>query len=127
MTGILEIAAIEHVQVAIPAGGEDSARAFYGQLLELPEIGKPENLRSRGGVWCQSSSLQLHLGVDPQFCPATKAHVALRVVNLEAVRKGLTAAGYVTKEDEPLPGYRRFYVNDPCGKRTEILQPDQAR
>ena len=123
----MAIAAIDHVQVAIPAGGEDSARAFYGQLLGLPEIGKPENLRSRGGLWFQGSSLQLHLGVDPQFRPATKAHVALRVVNLQAVRKALTAAGYATKGDEPLPGYRRFYVNDPFGNRTEILQPDHPR
>lgn len=108
----------------MPAGGEDAARAFYGQLLGLSEIEKPENLRSRGGVWFQSSSLQLHLGVDPQFCPAAKAHVAFHVTNLEAVKEGLTTAGYTIKEDEPLPGYRRFYVEDPFGNRTEVLQPE---
>jgi catechol 2,3-dioxygenase-like lactoylglutathione lyase family enzyme len=114
-------AAIDHVQVAIPAGGEEAARAFYGGLLGLREIGKPENLASRGGVWFATGSLPLHLGVDPDFRPATKAHVAFRVADLEAVRQALLAAGHHPYEDEPLPGFRRFYVRDPFGNRTEIL------
>ena len=115
--------AIDHVQVAIPVGGEHDARAFYAGLLGLTEIDKPENLRARGGVWFATGSLQLHLGVDPHFSPATKAHVAFRVDDLDGIRDRLAGAGYPPREDQPLPGYRRFYVDDPFGNRTELLQP----
>ncbi len=115
--------AIHHVQIAIPAGGEAAARAFYGALLGLEEVAKPANLLARGGVWFQSATLQLHLGVDAAFHPATKAHVAFQVQDLPAVRVRLAAAGYAIAEDEPLPGYSRCYVADPFGNRTEILEP----
>ncbi len=115
--------AIHHVQVAIPAGGEDEARRFYGGLLGLAETAKPANLRGRGGVWFDTGSLQLHLGVDPDFRPAEKAHVALQVAGLAALRDRLAAAGYATTEDEPLPGFARCYVRDPFGNRVELLEP----
>ena len=112
---------IHHVQVAIPPGGE--ARAFYGGLLGLVEVAKPENLRGRGGLWYRAGALQVHLGVDPAFRPAEKAHVAFQVVGLAALRRCLAAAGHATSEDEPLPGYGRCYVNDPFGNRTELVEP----
>lgn len=115
--------AIHHVQVAIPAGGEERARAFYGGLLGLVEIAKPANLQQRGGVWYQTANLQVHLGVDPAFRPAAKAHVAFQVADLPAVRRRLEAAGHETSEDEHLPGYARCYVNDPFGNRTELVEP----
>lgn len=114
---------LHHVQIAIPAGGEGRARDFYGRLLGLPEIAKPENLRARGGVWFQTETLQLHLGVDPDFRPATKAHAAFAVAGLAALRERLAAAGYRAWTDEPLPGWERCYVADPFGNRTELLEP----
>jgi len=115
---------IHHVQVAIPAGGEAAARRFYGDLLGFPELPKPEPLRRRGGVWFATGTLDLHLGVDPDFRPARKAHVAYRVDGLAALRDRLAAAGHPPLEDEPLPGYRRCYVDDPFGNRVELLEPD---
>ncbi len=100
----------------MPAGGEDEARRFYGGLLGLAETAKPVTLRGRGGVWFDTGSLQLHLGVDPAFRPAEKAHVAFQVA-------GLAVAGYATTEDEPLPGFARCYVRDPFGNRVELLEP----
>lgn len=114
---------IHHVQVAIPAGGEDSAREFYGVLLGFEEIAKPENLVKRGGCWFATGNLQLHLGVDKDFAPATKAHVAYEVEDVDAMRSRMEAAGVAIVEDEPLPGYERFYLADPFGNRVEILQP----
>jgi catechol 2,3-dioxygenase-like lactoylglutathione lyase family enzyme len=114
---------IHHVQVAMPRGGEDRARRFYGDLLGFPEISKPANLLGRGGVWFQTANLQLHIGVDKVFMPATKAHIAYQVENLEAFRARLVAAGVVITDDEPLPGFDRFYVDDPFGNRVEILEP----
>ncbi len=117
------IPAIHHVQTAMPSRGEADARRFYGDLLGLREIEKPESLRTRGGVWFQSGTLQLHLGVDPDFAPATKAHVALEVADLAAVRQRCESAGHPVREDDDLPGYARFYTDDPFGNRVEILQP----
>lgn len=119
-------AALHHVQTAIPAGGEDAARRFYGDLLGLAEIAKPENLQARAGVWFATATLQLHLGVDPHFRPATKAHAAFAVHDLPALRARLLAAGHPTTTDEPLPGYDRCYTNDPFGNRIELLQSTAA-
>lgn len=114
-------ASIHHVQVAIPAGGEDDARRFYGGLLGLKEVTKPEYLAKRGGIWFQTGSLQLHLGVDQNFVPAKKAHVAFEVKDLMQMRTRLADADLVIVEDEPIPEYDRFYVSDPFGNRVEIL------
>lgn len=116
---------IHHVQVAIPPGGEERARRFYGTLLGLAEVPKPAALQARGGVWFATGNVQLHLGVDADFRPARKAHVALEVRDLQSLRAHLDEAGYRTGEDEPLPGYQRCYVADPFGNRTELLEPDE--
>ncbi len=117
---------IHHVQVAIPVGGEEQARQFYGALLGLTEVPKPVNLQARGGVWFATGNLQLHLGVDAAFQPAHKAHVALEVRGLGSLRARLAEAGYRGSADEPLPGYQRCYVTDPFGNRTELLEPDEG-
>ena len=119
----MTVPTIHHVQVAMPAGGEERARRFYGDVLGFAEVPKPENLRRRGGVWFATGSLQLHLGVDPAFRPARKAHVAFQVTGLPALRARFAAAGYATIDDEPLLGYRRFYSDDPFGNRIELLEP----
>jgi catechol 2,3-dioxygenase-like lactoylglutathione lyase family enzyme len=112
---------LHHVQVAMPAGRETEARAFYGQLLGLSEVAKPPNLVPRGGCWFQLGDRELHLGVDPSFRPATKAHVAMLVEDLAGMRARLEACGVPIREDEPLPGYQRFYAEDPFGNRMEFL------
>lgn len=114
---------IHHVQVAMPAGREDEARRFYGDLLGFPEIAKPEALATRGGAWFLTGNLQLHLGVDAGFAPATKAHVAYEVDDIGTIRDRLETAGYAMVDDELLPGFDRFYVHDPFGNRVEILSP----
>lgn len=116
-------ASIHHIQVAIPVDGETKAREFYGTVLGLEEIAKPPNLSRRGGVWFQTDNLPVHLGVDHAFHPAEKAHVAFQVVGLTSLVQRLAAAGYVTTEDESLPGFARCYVSDPFGNRTELLEP----
>jgi len=115
------ITRIDHVQVAAPAGGEGAARAFYGDLLGLPELSKPERLRARGGVWFAVGEQQLHVGVEESFAPARKAHPALavpRAGDLSALAAKLEAAGRTVGWDG-----RRFYVEDPFGNRIELLAP----
>lgn len=119
----MDILGIDHVQVAAPPGCEDAARRFYGALLGLPEIDKPEALRARGGAWFGLGDQQLHVGVEDPFAPAAKAHPALRVAadRLDAVAQRLGDAGAPVTWDEALPGLRRFYTADPWGNRLELL------
>jgi catechol 2,3-dioxygenase-like lactoylglutathione lyase family enzyme len=119
----LRITRIDHVQLAMPAGGEDQARVFYGGMLGIQEVPKPANLAKRGGCWFERADLKIHLGVEMDFRPARKAHLALRVANLPELQKKLSASGYALKEDEPLEGYLRIYVDDPFGNRIELMEP----
>ena len=114
---------IDHVQIAAPAGCEEAARRFLGELLGLNEIPKPDQLRGRGGVWFAVGEQQLHIGVEEPFSPARKAHPALRVIGIDEVAARLAAAGHPPRWDDDLPGYRRFYVDDPFGNRIELLEP----
>lgn len=119
----MPIVDLDHVQLAMPRGREDEARRFYGVVLELAELPKPSNLARRGGVWFQLGPRQLHLGVEDPFVPAKKAHAAMRVRDLLALKARLAEHGCMTREDEPLPGYHRFYADDPFGNRLEFLEP----
>ena len=116
------IRALHHVQLAMPRGREDEARAFYRDILGMTEQPKPENLARRGGVWFAAGEAQVHLGVEDEFKPARKAHPALLVENLEQLLDRCRAAGCTIVQDEPLPGYDRAYVADPFGNRIELLQ-----
>ncbi len=118
----MRIKRIEHVQLAMPAGGEDRARAFYKEVLGIAETPKPANLAKRGGCWFERDDLKIHLGVEADFRPARKAHVALLVTDLPMLREKLSTAGYALKEDEPLVGYQRIYVDDPFGNRIELME-----
>jgi catechol 2,3-dioxygenase-like lactoylglutathione lyase family enzyme len=115
---------LDHVQVAAPPGGERAARRFYGELLGLAEMDKPEPLRSRGGVWfALGGDAQLHIGVAEPFTPAMKAHPGLRfsAAELDAVAARLVAGGAAVTWDSDLPGVRRFFTADPWGNRLELL------
>jgi catechol 2,3-dioxygenase-like lactoylglutathione lyase family enzyme len=114
---------IDHVQLAAPRGCESEARDFYGRILGLVELEKPEQLRVRGGVWFALGTQQLHIGVDADFAPARKAHPALRVEarELGALAGRIEAAGYRVAWDGVLPDRRRFYTHDPWGNRLELL------
>ena len=115
---------IDHIQLAIPAGGEHLARRFYGELLGLAELRKPPKLAARGGAWFKCGALQLHLGVERDFRPAKRAHPGLLVSDLAETIKALTAAGYEVKYDsEPIQGFDRAFTADPFGNRIELLQP----
>jgi catechol 2,3-dioxygenase-like lactoylglutathione lyase family enzyme len=119
----LHVKGIEHVQLAMPPGKETEARAFYEGVLGIPEVPKPSNLAKRGGCWFVRGAVKIHLGVDSDFRPARKAHPALLVDDLLALRSRLDAAGFPCIADEPLEGYDRVYVHDPFGNRIELMQP----
>jgi len=116
---------IDHIQIAAPKGCEEVARFFFGSLLKLEEIEKPEALRARGGCWFRVGSRQLHIGVEEDFRPARKAHVAFAVPKdeIEQVFVRLTMDGVPCQWDNAIDGIRRFYTSDPWGNRLEFTEP----
>ena len=118
----MRIVAIDHVQLAMPAGGEPAARAFYTGVLGLPEVAKPPQLAKRGGCWFESADVKLHLGVEADFRPAHKAHPALLVSALAELLERCRRAGCSIVADDPLEGRARAYVSDPFGNRIELIE-----
>ncbi len=117
---------INHVQLAAPPGCEAEARRFFGELLGLEEVEKPEPLRSRGGVWFRVGTQQLHIGVDEAFVPGHKAHPAFAVARLDELVARLHAAGVVVDEDNSTPGVNRCYLSDPWANRIELVAVENS-
>ncbi len=120
--GTVSVLGIDHVQVAAPPGCEAEARAFYGSLLGLEELAKPEALRARGGCWFRAGAQELHVGVEEPFAPARKAHPGLVVSDLAALAERLRGAGIAVAPDDSIPGTARFHAADPFGNRLEFRE-----
>ena len=118
----LLIQGLDHVQVVVPRAEEEKARFFYGQVLGLPEVPKPDVLQKRGGAWYRCGSQQLHLGLDESAVPSSRAHPAIEVSDLETLRLRLEEAGMPIIEEVPVPDFRRFSTRDPFGNRLEFLE-----
>jgi catechol 2,3-dioxygenase-like lactoylglutathione lyase family enzyme len=119
----MRVEKLDHVQLAMPSGREDEARRFYTGVLGIPEVPKPPHLALRGGAWFEDGELKVHLGVDKDFRPATKAHPAFLVRDLRRLADELRASGFAVADDEPLEGYdRRIFTADPFGNRIELLE-----
>ena len=116
----MPVLALHHIQLAMPRGEEDRARVFYGGILGFEEVPKPE--AGRGGVWFRAGTAEVHLGIEDDFHPAKKAHPALLVDDLEAVKQACETAGHPTEPGRPLTGFERADVHDPFGNRIELLQ-----
>lgn len=119
----MKILSIDHVQIAMPVGEEEKARAFYVRLLGFTEIPKPPELAKRGGAWFESERVQLHLGVEADFRAARKAHPAFVVDDLDALITSVRSAGYqIDMTQPPLDGYKRAHIFDPFGNRIELME-----
>ena len=119
----MKILAFDHIQIAMPAGDEDKARAFYRDVLGMTEIPKPVALAQRGGAWFQAGDVFIHLGVEADFRPARKAHPALRVEALDRfLAKCREQSVEIDESQPPLDGYRRAHIFDPFGNRIELME-----
>jgi catechol 2,3-dioxygenase-like lactoylglutathione lyase family enzyme len=126
----VQLSGVHHVQVLIPEGAEERARAFYSGLLGLLEVPKPAALVARGGCCFSGAGVSVHLSPEQPFVPATRAHLAIGVTDLDAARADLAEAGLAIIDDGLDVGFRRFYVHDPFGNRLELverLRPLRAR
>ena len=113
---------LHHLQLTMPAGSEDQARAFWVGILGFVELRKPPELAARGGLWVRADTLELHLGVEQDFRPARKAHPGIRVAGLDGLARQLQAHGVEVTWEGAFPGHRRFYAADPFGNRLEFLE-----
>jgi catechol 2,3-dioxygenase-like lactoylglutathione lyase family enzyme len=123
------ILSLDHVQVAAPPHCEDAARKFFGDLLGMRELEKPDNLQKQGGCWfaCGEGGQQLHVGVEgPLFQPAKKAHPAFLIQNYDELHTQLKAAGHTVVDDQQIEGVRRFFSHDPWGNRLEFIAAPQS-
>jgi catechol 2,3-dioxygenase-like lactoylglutathione lyase family enzyme len=122
----MRVLGVDHVQIAMPKGSEDRARGFYGEVLGMKEIPKPQALAGRGGCWFAAGAAQVHLGVEEDFRPAKKAHPALLVEGLDEILAKCRAAGLPTKPDAEIDGRRRVHVFDPFGNRLELMEANHG-
>lgn len=120
----MPIVRLDHVQLAMPRGGEDRAREFYSGLLRIPEVAKPAPLAGRGGAWFESGDLKVHLGVDPEFRASRKAHPAFLVRGLAELVTRLRSAGVEIVSGEGEAAEERVYATDPFGNRLELIASD---
>lgn len=113
-----EWTAIDHVQLAIPVGAEDEARAFYVGVLGLDEVPKPDVMARRGGAWFEAGAVRLHVGAEAGFVPASKAHPALVRRDLQAF---LDERGLCARWNSEIEGLLRCHIDDPFGNRIELI------
>jgi len=118
----MTVVGIDHVHIAAPAACEDEARYFYGWLLGMEEIPKPEAIRGRGGCWFRAGAQEVHIGVEESFAPARKAHPGFVVSDLAAVRERLRASETPYLDDTKIEGVDRLFAHDPFGNRLELRQ-----
>jgi catechol 2,3-dioxygenase-like lactoylglutathione lyase family enzyme len=117
----IRVKRLDHVQICIPFGAEDEARAFYTDLLGFTEIEKPDSLKANGGLWYQVGDIELHIGVEDRDGYNSKSHPAFEVENIDEVRRYLEENGVPTKDEKPIPGVKRFSFRDPFHNRIEFL------
>ncbi len=125
----MSVIGIDHVQLAMPHGGEEQARRFYEGVLGMREIEKPAHLAVSGGCWFQGGAAHVHLGVEEGHRPSRKAHPALLVADLVTLTHRLEMAGVPFSPGKPLAGYIRGDITDPFGNRIELMErvADPAR
>jgi catechol 2,3-dioxygenase-like lactoylglutathione lyase family enzyme len=115
--------AIHHINLVIPAGKEDLARAFYGDILGLPEVEQPDELKPSGGCWFEQGNVRVHISIDSDFTPSQKAHTAFLIDTLEPLRARIEDADYAVKDGSDVDGLERFFALDPFGNRLEFMAP----
>jgi catechol 2,3-dioxygenase-like lactoylglutathione lyase family enzyme len=118
----MRLLALDHVQLAMPAGEEARARAYFVDLLGMTERTKPASGVGAGGCWFHAGPVELHLGIDPDFSPARKAHPAFEVDDLAELTRRLTGAGFEVRPGGKLEGRERVFADDPFGNRIEWIE-----
>ncbi|MGD9570575.1 MAG: VOC family protein [Thermoleophilia bacterium] len=117
---------LQHVAVTFPPGAGDRVRAFYGDLLGLPEMPVPEEVAHLGWIWfaTDDEGVELHFvphAIEPD--PARIHHFCLEVPDLDGLRARLEAAGSEVRDAASrIQGRDRAFVRDPLGNLVELVE-----
>ena len=120
----ISITSLQHVNVRVSPAVEAAAKEFYGTLLGLQEVPKPEDAAARGGAWYQLGEVQLHLSRDKNADnEGSKRHICFHVADLEQAKQHLENADVeILPDDQPIAGQPRFYIRDPGGNLIEVAE-----
>src|SRR4051812_18833697 len=107
---------IDHV--AIDITDVERSKKFYGELLGLKEIPRPQSF-TFGGAWYQIGPEVLHLVSRPEQIPPAPHHFCLWVADVQAAARLIGGAGCEVVWDArfKIPGIDRFFTRDPDGNR----------
>lgn len=119
---------IDHIQITSPPDVEEEMRFFYGNVLGLPEIAKPETLQPNGGAWYLLGKVQLHVSVEKDAKNyASRRHICFQVPDLPNFQHHLEIHQIgIIPDGQPIEGYNRFYLRDPGGNRIEIISSQSS-
>lgn len=114
--------------VSLDVRDVEVSRVFYGGLLGLPEIARPDI--GLPGAWYQAGAVQLHLIQVPEGVDVGRAaekptplanHLAFEIDDCQAVQAELEGAGYAVISLGPEAG--QLFVADPDGNMIEFIRP----
>ncbi|MFN2517199.1 MAG: VOC family protein [Pyrinomonadaceae bacterium] len=119
-----DLVKINHVNVTVPAAFELAAKQFYGDVLGLRQIPKPEGPRKDVGAWYEIGGLQLHLSIeDDAQNRASERHVCYQVADISRAKLHFQNAGIeVIPDQDPVRGWSRFFARDPGGNLIEVTE-----
>ena len=119
MDASTELTGIDHINISMPKGEEAIADRFYVDLLGL--VIRPKPRSDAEGRWYVGSGFEVHLGADPDFVPASRAHPAFVVRGLGPLVGEIERFG--NEVDKEFEGDKlvRAIIFDPFGNRIELL------
>ena len=116
---------INHFHICIPPEKLEDARNFYGDIIGLELIERPDHVFDLQGYWFNIGDAQLHLGVE-EASPYTDRHTAFEVTDILSARKHLETNGIEISPQHKVSGWERFSFLDPFGNRMELIQINEG-
>ena len=116
---------LQHTSVPMPPGGADRARAFYGDVLGMREIPKPEGLAAMTLVWFAANEAgdEVHVFQDESLAHnSSEQHLCLEVDNLAEYAARLRDHGYEVRIPETIHNRPRLFVRDPFANLIELVE-----
>jgi catechol 2,3-dioxygenase-like lactoylglutathione lyase family enzyme len=116
---------LQHTSVPMPPGGEETARDFYGTVLGMPEIPRPEGLAGMRLVWFAANEEgdEVHVFTDEGWESNSAAqHLCLEVDDLSDFERRLSEADYKVDIPETIHNRPRLFTRDPFNNLIELVQ-----
>jgi catechol 2,3-dioxygenase-like lactoylglutathione lyase family enzyme len=116
---------LQHTSVPMPPGGDETARRFYGQILGMREIAKPEGLATLKLVWfaANDDGDEVHVFTEENMGPNSAAqHLCLEVDDLAAYEVRLRDQGFLVDIPETIYNRPRLFTRDPFDNLIELVQ-----